>query len=305
MAANFFRKIPKVAYNFKVGDEIETHEVKNISIKYSLSYDRNKRSSNIYKFAWLDDLRPDEFAEKYYGLSELYWLGLFSGGVYDIHNELPRNDRQLLEFNFLKYKADPNFGIWRVQNSKQLNEESVFEYMISTPGRVVDSNGDVLKEGLGTVARVVSTNNIPRNGIGTTIDGVNVQASDRVLLVAQTNQQENGLYIAKAGNWEKINQHNFVYIQQGTNFEDSIWNLDTVEAVTTYDNDGNPVVTYNPISFSIFPDRSEVVTLMSISENDNEAKRYVNIIENTFGPRFRAEYDAAMNKLQSDLEEEP
>lgn len=283
MASNFFKKIPRVEYKFRYNDKEETHDMVNVTVKYVLSYKTRKNMSDLYKFSWPDNLRPDSFAEAYYGMNELYWLGLFSGNIYDIHNELPRNETQLFKHNFLKYKEDSNFVAWAAQNSKQISEESVFEYMVSTPGRVVDDQGDTLREGLGSVARVVSQMNTVLSGFQT-IDGKLLQNNDTVLLVSQTNQQENGLYIVKPADWIKINQFNYVYIQQGTQ-EETIWE----------------VVTVNPLTFSKFPVTSEVMTLMSVSEQENESKRYISIIDNSFGPKFRAEFDSAMNKLQSEI----
>lgn len=283
MASNFFKKIPRVEYKFRYNDKEETHDMVNVTVKYVLSYKTRKNMSDLYKFSWPDNLRPDSFAEAYYGMNELYWLGLFSGNIYDIHNELPRNETQLFKHNFLKYKEDSNFVAWAAQNSKQISEESVFEYMVSTPGRVVDDQGDTLREGLGSVARVVSQTNTVLSGLQT-IDGKLLQNNDTVLLVSQTNQQENGLYIVKPADWIKINQFNYVYIQQGSQ-EETIWE----------------VVTVNPLTFSKFPVTSEVMTLMSVSEQENESKRYISIIDNSFGPKFRAEFDSAMNKLQSEI----
>ena len=53
-------------------------------------------------------------------------------------------------------------------------------------------------------ALVASTTDIgsPPSGLQT-IDGVTLVANDRVLLVGQTNQIENGLWLAQAGAWTR------------------------------------------------------------------------------------------------------
>lgn len=283
MASNFFRKIPRVEYKFKYSDKEETHNMVNVTVKYVLSYKTRKNMTDLYKFSWPDNLRPDSFAEAYYGMNELYWLGLFSGNIYDVHNELPRNENQLFKYNFLKYKEDPGFLDWATLNSKLPTEESVFEYMISTPGMVVDDQGDALKDGIGQVARVVAETNIVLSGLQT-IDGKSLQTNDRVLLTSQTNPTENGLYIVKPGAWIGIGQYNYVYVQQGNQNEETIWDI----------------VATNPLMFSKFPVTSQVMTLMAVSEKENESKRYISIIDNSFAPKFRAEFDSAMNKLQAE-----
>lgn len=206
MAANFFRKIPRILYEFEINGSIETHSLTNTSIKFDLRYGESKKLSGIYKFAWLDNLRPDTFAETYYGLNELYWLGLMSGGIYDIHNELPKDDSTLILQSYAKYKDTPEFNAFCITNNFQKGLEEFYLFATQTIHHHEDSDGDW-------------------------VDPAH-------------NTQTTPVYILSNG------------ITKG--YEDTL----------------------------------------------NESKRYVNIIDSSFGPKFRAEYDAAMNKLQSELEED-
>lgn len=83
-----------------------------------------------------------------------------------------------------------------------------------------------------TSARVVSTSNVSasylngplNNGVGATltpaapaalvIDGVTLELNDRVLLVAQTNANENGIYVVTNENWVLTRAADFQSIEQ-------------------------------------------------------------------------------------------
>lgn len=197
MTANFFKKIPRTPYKFNLDNKVESHDMTSISIKYTLSYQNAKKTSDLYKFAWINDLRPDSFADKYYGTDELYWLGLFSGGIYDVHNELPKNDRQLLKYMFKKYSETSGYISWcQVNNRSQADEENLYQYCFDTIHHYEDSDGDI------------------------------------------------------------------------------------VESTTQ---------------------GAVPVSILEHEENQNEKKRYINIIDSSFSSRFRSEYDSAMNKLQAEL----
>ncbi len=57
---------------------------------------------------------------------------------------------------------------------------------------------------LAAAVRAASGNNVPLTGLFP-IDGVNLEADDRVLLIAQTNPEENGVYIVRnESNWVRI-----------------------------------------------------------------------------------------------------
>ena len=198
MAATFFRKIPRVKYEFEINGSVETHDMINTTIKYILSYQKAKKTSDIYKFAWLNDLRPDSFADTYYNTDSLYWLGLFSGGIYDIHNELPKNDNQMVKYLFRKYKDDSRYTQYCTSSNKPKNYESVYAFAFTTINHYEDADGDIVDAS--------TPGKIP-------------------------------------------------------------------------------------------------VTVMEYEDRLNESKRYINIIDVSYGPRFEAEFNSAMNKLQAELEE--
>ncbi|MGO1073240.1 phage tail-collar fiber domain-containing protein [Lysobacter sp. CA199] len=89
-------------------------------------------------------------------------------------------------------------------------------------------------------ARVATTVQTALTGLQT-IDGVAVVAGDRVLVRAQANATQNGLYVAAAGAWSRATDADaaievtpglFVTIEEGTANGDSLWQLVTDGAIT-------------------------------------------------------------------------
>lgn len=87
--------------------------------------------------------------------------------------------------------------------------------------------------------RVATVGNISLTGIQT-IDGILVSAGDRVLVKNQTDQKENGVYIASAGAWARAEDFNegsdfkagvFVYIAEGTVNKKKQFHMTTVDPV--------------------------------------------------------------------------
>lgn len=82
--------------------------------------------------------------------------------------------------------------------------------------------------------KAATTANITLSG-AQTIDGVSIVAGDRVLVKNQTDQTENGIYVAAAGAWARSADANTgasldgaaVYVQQGTVNADSGWTQTT------------------------------------------------------------------------------
>ncbi len=98
-------------------------------------------------------------------------------------------------------------------------------------------------------ALVVSTANETLSGLST-IDGVSLAANDRVLLTAQTNPVENGLWLAQSGAWTRPSDFNtgnladqaYVLISSGSVNAGSSWLCTTPTAVIDTD----------PITFVLF-----------------------------------------------------
>lgn len=109
------------------------------------------------------------------------------------------------------------------------------------------SSLDALLERMGSGAvawkracRVVSTSNITLSGLQT-IDGVTVEAGDRVLVNGQTLQAKNGIYVAANGTWARASDFSaskyahlgsVVPVLQGTTHGGSIWLLTTPSNTT-------------------------------------------------------------------------
>lgn len=78
--------------------------------------------------------------------------------------------------------------------------------------------------------RVATTGNITLSGTQT-IDGVSVIAGDRVLVKSQTNQTQNGIYVASASTWARATDANtwdelvsaFTFIEEGSTLSDTGW----------------------------------------------------------------------------------
>jgi phage-related tail fiber protein len=90
--------------------------------------------------------------------------------------------------------------------------------------------------GLGVKTPVVccTTGNVTLSGLQV-IDGVQLAAGDRVLVDKQTDEQENGIYVAKSGNWARaldllteddVAAGTLVYVASGTLYGDVLFRLD-------------------------------------------------------------------------------
>lgn len=83
-------------------------------------------------------------------------------------------------------------------------------------------------------ARAVAQTNVASlSGTATTIDGVSLNAEDRVLLIAQTTGAENGLWVVKAGAWQRPDDYAtgtgtvsggaFVFVEEGTDYKNTAY----------------------------------------------------------------------------------
>ena len=88
--------------------------------------------------------------------------------------------------------------------------------------------------GVKTPVACCTTGNVTLSGLQT-IDGVQLQADDRVLVGSQTNEDENGIYVAKVGNWTRaldliaaadVVSGTLVYVAAGTLNGDVLFRLD-------------------------------------------------------------------------------
>lgn len=88
--------------------------------------------------------------------------------------------------------------------------------------------------------RAVATSNITLSGTQT-IDGVAVVAGDRVLVTGQTTASANGIYVVAAGSWlrsadadtsTKVTAGLFVFVTEGTTYNDTGWVLTSNDAIT-------------------------------------------------------------------------
>lgn len=141
MGASFFRKFPKIPYRFNTASGIETHDMVNIGIKFVISAHARTNLGQYRPYQWLINRRPDVLASLYYGSDEMFWIPLMSGGIYDIHNELPRDDYQLMCHLFLKYKDDPEFIAFGAGNP---TVEDMYQFSFQKIAEYRDADGDVV-----------------------------------------------------------------------------------------------------------------------------------------------------------------
>jgi hypothetical protein len=100
--------------------------------------------------------------------------------------------------------------------------------------------------------RASTGTNITLSGLQT-VDGVALQAGDRVLVKAQTNGTQNGLYVAASGAWTRTTDADtdaevkyglFVFVQEGVLYGSSGWTLTTPNPITL----GTSVLTFSQFS---------------------------------------------------------
>lgn len=89
-------------------------------------------------------------------------------------------------------------------------------------------------------ARVATTGNITLSGLQV-IDSVQLAAGDRVLVHAQTNPVDNGIWVAQIGAWARARDANgcapllpnsFLWVSEGTTHDDTLWRLTTDAPIT-------------------------------------------------------------------------
>jgi len=124
--------------------------------------------------------------------------------------------------------ADVNWGGFRITNlaTPLVASDAV-------PRSYVDNaiNGLSWKD----TVRVASTVNVALSGTTTVIDGVTVNAGDRVLLKNQTNGAENGIWWAQAAAWNRASDaldqagllNAAVFVSEGTTQSDTAWVMTT------------------------------------------------------------------------------
>jgi len=100
--------------------------------------------------------------------------------------------------------------------------------------------------------RVASDTNLSLMGLPGLVDGITVAEGDRVLLTNQTDPVENGIWIVRAGSWERPQDFldgsnaasSVVFSQEGTDYEDAGWVCTT--------NSGVDVVGANQLAWVVF-----------------------------------------------------
>ena len=102
-----------------------------------------------------------------------------------------------------------------------------------------------------------------------TIDGVSVSADERVLVKDQTDAEDNGIYLCKAGSWTRdtdfdenseVTPGAFTFIEQGT------VNADAGFVLTT---DGSITVGTTELSFSQFSGAGQITAGNGLTKSGN------------------------------------
>jgi hypothetical protein len=126
---------------------------------------------------------------------------------------------------------DPDAEEEEEENENLEIQDTENEYYIQYPATVYvrgpnegtcysDGDGGYVPFGRDPVRIAVGSNLNPISGVGQTLDGVQVADGDRVLLIGQNNKRDNGIWIARAGFWERagggtINSGAWVEVLEG------------------------------------------------------------------------------------------
>lgn len=156
---SYFERFPKINYKFRYtdnnGKKINlTKNMTNITVRFVLSQEVIDLSSAFYPFQWPDTERPDSFAHKYYGNDDLYWLVMYSGEKFDVHNEFPKDDKQFYNYLYRKYREEA------IANSYADTVDGVVGYTKQAIHSYRDSDGDTID--FDTYAANASGNSIIR-----------------------------------------------------------------------------------------------------------------------------------------------
>lgn len=128
---------------------------------------------------------------------------------------------------------------------------------------------DALVAGLNYKKEVKATttgSNIVLSGT-TTLDGVTLNAGDRVLVRDQTDGTQNGLYVVDAGSWARssdgtaMNAGTYVYVDQGVLYADAAFVLTTNDPIT---------VGTTSLSFVQFSGAGQIIAGNGLSKTGNQ-----------------------------------
>lgn len=94
-------------------------------------------------------------------------------------------------------------------------------------------------------ARLVARTNRTKSGVGQKVDGTVVEDGDRILLTSQSNSENNGIWVAAAGDWSRASNFNTddelrpggsrgarVKISAGVQYADTGWEITNSTAIT-------------------------------------------------------------------------
>lgn len=146
---------------------------------------------------------------------------------------------------------------------------------LATPVNATDgvckSYVDAIAAGLTykNAVKALSATNIASLSGATTIDGVAVGAGSRVLLVGQTTQSQNGIWLVQSGSWTRPTDFSTgsgeagaaVFIQAGTSYAEQGWTCTSVP--------GSDVVDTSNLTWTQYSGLGEVTTSSGLSKNGN------------------------------------
>lgn len=130
---------------------------------------------------------------------------------------------------------------------------------------------DIIAQGLQSKksALASSATNIANLAGTMTLDGIAVNVGDRVLLMAQTDAKQNGLWVVQSGNWTRPPDFaagihaasTFCFVTEGTAFGDN--------GYTCITDPPNDVVDANPINFTQFNGAGQIIPGSGITKSGN------------------------------------
>ena len=142
----YFRELPTLLYPSFLKDKkssLDYIEVKNLFRRVKLRDDLQKAFTYFDKYEIEEGARPDTVAEEVYGNAELDWVVILTGGIINIRNDWPLNNRDMYNYCYDKYGSDLNST--RFYETTEVKDSN--GRLILPKGKVVDSAFTIPKPG--------------------------------------------------------------------------------------------------------------------------------------------------------------
>lgn len=134
----------------------------------------------------------------------------------------------------------------RMQIRRSVSATEAQLTLTSEDGEIALSQPAVSMDGW---VRAASTGPLTLSGIKQVIDGVKVVEWDQVLVRAQANPEDNGIYIVRPGAWEQTGSPTYpsaVFVSEGAGFKKTVWRISEAGTWQRLDDVGRIFVQMSP-----------------------------------------------------------